>query len=180
MLRSIITIIYVCIPVAYIVLFVSVTERYILHKSTNPIPAIWSICFVLLNFTARYPLTSWQTWEKRGDFICWIAYAAYMYACKFMCFTKSCFPCDCLFFSFLTQCRPLSVSMGNAIKYLKLQITHTPPDMAEDQVNLHMWCLTCGVYSCIRLKKWQALSSCCVGLFSVLLLKAGGVVVVGN
>lgn len=38
-------------------------------------------------------------------------------------------------FSFLTQCRPLSVSMGNAIKYLKLQITHTPPNMAEDQVN---------------------------------------------
>lgn len=38
--------------------------------------------------------------------------------------------------SFLTQCRPLSVSMGNAIKYLKLQITHTPPDMAEDRVSL--------------------------------------------
>ena len=38
----------------------------------------------------------------------------------------------------MTQCRPLSVSMGNAIKYLKLQITHTPPDMAEDQVNLYI------------------------------------------
>ncbi|XP_073245771.1 translation initiation factor eIF2B subunit delta-like isoform X1 [Porites lutea] len=35
--------------------------------------------------------------------------------------------------SFLTQCRPLSVSMGNAIKYLKLQITHSPPDMPEEQ-----------------------------------------------
>ena len=42
----------------------------------------------------------------------------------------------CLFFSFLTQCRPLSVSMGNAIKYLKLQITHTPPDMVEEKVSL--------------------------------------------
>jgi len=42
-------------------------------------------------------------------------------------------------FSFLTQCRPLSVSMGNAIKYLKLQITHTPPDMAEDQVHRKLY-----------------------------------------
>jgi len=40
--------------------------------------------------------------------------------------------------SFLTQCRPLSVSMGNAIKYLKLQITHTPPDMAEDQAKRNL------------------------------------------
>jgi len=35
--------------------------------------------------------------------------------------------------SFLTQCRPLSVSMGNAIKYLKLQITHSPPDVPDEQ-----------------------------------------------
>ena len=34
---------------------------------------------------------------------------------------------------FLTQCRPLSVSMGNAIKYLKLQITQVPPTMSEKQ-----------------------------------------------
>ena len=75
-----------------------------------------------------------------GKFFYQMVFTAY--ACKYMCFTKSCVPCDHLFFSFLTQCRPLSVSMGNAIKYLKLQITHTPPDMAEDQVNLCMWCLS--------------------------------------
>ncbi|XP_027046644.1 translation initiation factor eIF-2B subunit delta-like isoform X2 [Pocillopora damicornis] len=40
--------------------------------------------------------------------------------------------------SFLTQCRPLSVSMGNAIKYLKLQITHTPPNMAEDEAKKNL------------------------------------------
>ena len=28
--------------------------------------------------------------------------------------------------------------MGNAIKYLKLQITHTPPDMPEDEVGCRM------------------------------------------
>ena len=39
-------------------------------------------------------------------------------------------------YSFLTQCRPLSVSMGNAIKYLKLQITQTPPNTPEKQVSL--------------------------------------------
>ncbi|KAK2560072.1 Translation initiation factor eIF-2B subunit delta [Acropora cervicornis] len=31
------------------------------------------------------------------------------------------------------KCRPLSVSMGNAIKYLKLQITHSPPDVPDEQ-----------------------------------------------
>ncbi|ESO85972.1 hypothetical protein LOTGIDRAFT_129894, partial [Lottia gigantea] len=35
------------------------------------------------------------------------------------------------YISFLTQCRPLSVSMGNAIKYLKWNITHTPRDMSD-------------------------------------------------
>ena len=39
-------------------------------------------------------------------------------------------------FRFLTQCRPLSVSMGNAIKYLKLQITQIPPSMSEKQVSM--------------------------------------------
>jgi translation initiation factor 2B subunit (eIF-2B alpha/beta/delta family) len=38
-------------------------------------------------------------------------------------------------FRFLTQCRPLSVSMGNAIKFLKLQITQIPPSMSEKQVS---------------------------------------------
>ena len=47
------------------------------------------------------------------------------FVCIFVCFLAS----------FLTQCRPLSVSMGNAIKFLKFQITHTPPEMAEDEVS---------------------------------------------
>jgi len=37
-------------------------------------------------------------------------------------------------FSFLTQCRNLSVSMGNAIKYLKHQITNIPPHLSEAEV----------------------------------------------
>ncbi len=36
--------------------------------------------------------------------------------------------------SFLSQCRPLSVSMGNAIKYLKLKISQIPPEMTESDV----------------------------------------------
>ncbi|XP_019628473.1 PREDICTED: translation initiation factor eIF-2B subunit delta-like [Branchiostoma belcheri] len=35
------------------------------------------------------------------------------------------------YISFLTQCRPLSVSMGNAIKYIKWQINHSPNDIPE-------------------------------------------------
>ncbi|XP_047145211.1 translation initiation factor eIF2B subunit delta isoform X1 [Hydra vulgaris] len=35
--------------------------------------------------------------------------------------------------SFLSQCRHLSVSMGNAIKYLKQQITNTPHDLLESE-----------------------------------------------
>ncbi|KAI0228007.1 Translation initiation factor eIF-2B subunit delta [Lamellibrachia satsuma] len=35
------------------------------------------------------------------------------------------------YISFLTQCRPLSVSMGNAIKYVKWQITHMPTEMSD-------------------------------------------------
>ncbi|XP_065063368.1 translation initiation factor eIF2B subunit delta-like isoform X1 [Rhopilema esculentum] len=37
------------------------------------------------------------------------------------------------YISFLTQCRPLSVSMGNAIKYLKIQITSIPPGTPEQE-----------------------------------------------
>jgi len=37
-------------------------------------------------------------------------------------------------FSFLNQCRPLSVSMGNAIKYVKWQIAHTPGSLMDSQV----------------------------------------------
>ncbi|XP_072042450.1 translation initiation factor eIF2B subunit delta-like [Amphiura filiformis] len=33
--------------------------------------------------------------------------------------------------NFLNQCRPKSVSMGNAIKYVKMQITHMPGDISD-------------------------------------------------
>jgi len=36
--------------------------------------------------------------------------------------------------SFLNQCRPLSVSMGNAIKYLKKQITNISSSLNTEQV----------------------------------------------
>jgi len=35
--------------------------------------------------------------------------------------------------SFLTQCRHMSVSMGNAVKFLKLQITQSPIDKTESE-----------------------------------------------
>ncbi|KAK2138519.1 hypothetical protein NP493_7581g00002 [Ridgeia piscesae] len=38
------------------------------------------------------------------------------------------------YISFLTQCRPLSVSMGNAIKYVKWHITHIPTEMPDTEV----------------------------------------------
>ena len=40
------------------------------------------------------------------------------------------------FSSFLTQCRPLSVSMGNAIKYVKFHISQIPQDMPDSEVLL--------------------------------------------
>ena len=36
--------------------------------------------------------------------------------------------------SFLAQCRPLSVSMGNAIRHFKWLISHTPVDMPDSEV----------------------------------------------
>eukprot|EP00794_Sanderia_malayensis_P011784 gene11784-13004_t len=42
------------------------------------------------------------------------------------------------YISFLTQCRPLSVSMGNAIKYLKMQITQIPPGMPEQEAKTRL------------------------------------------
>lgn len=36
--------------------------------------------------------------------------------------------------SFLNQCRPKSVSMGNAIKYVKMQISHIPQDATDNEV----------------------------------------------
>ena len=38
------------------------------------------------------------------------------------------------FINFLAHCRPLSVSMGNAIKYLKREISKIPPDQTEVEV----------------------------------------------
>ena len=40
------------------------------------------------------------------------------------------------FINFLTHCRPLSVSMGNAIKYLKREISKIGPDQSESEVGL--------------------------------------------
>ena len=41
-----------------------------------------------------------------------------------------------LFFdSFLIQSRPLSVSMGNAIKHVKMCISNVQPDVSEDTVS---------------------------------------------
>ncbi|XP_065844017.1 translation initiation factor eIF2B subunit delta-like isoform X2 [Oscarella lobularis] len=37
------------------------------------------------------------------------------------------------YISFLSQCRPLSVSMGNAIKYIKLRIATIPPEKPENE-----------------------------------------------
>ncbi|CAH1774727.1 unnamed protein product [Owenia fusiformis] len=41
--------------------------------------------------------------------------------------------------SFLIQCRPLSVSMGNAIKHLKWHITHTPTDMSDTKAKNNLY-----------------------------------------
>ncbi|XP_078494607.1 translation initiation factor eIF2B subunit delta-like [Ciona intestinalis] len=40
--------------------------------------------------------------------------------------------------SFLDQCRPLSVSMGSAIKYIKLQITNIPTGMSDSEAKLRL------------------------------------------
>ena len=37
---------------------------------------------------------------------------------------------------FLNQCRPKSVSMGNAIKYIKWHINHIPSDMSDVEVSV--------------------------------------------
>ena len=39
------------------------------------------------------------------------------------------------FINFLTHCRPLSVSMGNAIKHLKREISKIAPDLSETEVS---------------------------------------------
>lgn len=35
----------------------------------------------------------------------------------------------------LVQARPMAISMGNAIRYLKWEISHIPPDMQDDDVS---------------------------------------------
>ena len=52
------------------------------------------------------------------------------------CLTLICVWFDC---SFLNVCRPKSVSMGNAIKYVKLQISQIPQDMADTKVCIHQY-----------------------------------------
>ncbi|XP_033646621.1 translation initiation factor eIF-2B subunit delta-like [Asterias rubens] len=43
------------------------------------------------------------------------------------------------YISFLNVCRPKSVSMGNAIKYVKLQISQIPQDMADTKAKEHLY-----------------------------------------
>ncbi|XP_066450446.1 translation initiation factor eIF2B subunit delta isoform X2 [Eleutherodactylus coqui] len=41
--------------------------------------------------------------------------------------------------SFLNQCRPLSASMGNAIKYVKKEISNISRQMSEDEAKAHLY-----------------------------------------
>ncbi|KAJ8322255.1 hypothetical protein KUTeg_000726 [Tegillarca granosa] len=43
------------------------------------------------------------------------------------------------YISFLNQCRLLSVSMGNAIKYLKWNITHIPSDISDSEAKAMLY-----------------------------------------
>lgn len=45
--------------------------------------------------------------------------------------------CFC-FCSFLNQCRPLSASMGNAIKYIKKEISNIPSQFKEEEVSFRI------------------------------------------
>ncbi|GFQ04627.1 translation initiation factor eif-2b subunit delta [Phtheirospermum japonicum] len=40
--------------------------------------------------------------------------------------------------SFLIECRPLSISMGNAIRFLKTRITHLPLNLSESEAKTHL------------------------------------------
>lgn len=46
----------------------------------------------------------------------------------------------------LVQARPMAISMGNAIRYLKWEISHIPPDMQDDDVSRHHDSLNSCVY----------------------------------
>ncbi|XP_053383233.1 translation initiation factor eIF-2B subunit delta-like [Mercenaria mercenaria] len=43
------------------------------------------------------------------------------------------------YISFLNQCRPLSVSMGNAIKYVKWHIAHTPGSLSDTEAKKQLF-----------------------------------------
>lgn len=43
--------------------------------------------------------------------------------------------------SFLNQCRLMSVSMGNAVKYLKHHITHMPNNLQDYEVSVFVFSL---------------------------------------
>ncbi|XP_023655246.1 translation initiation factor eIF2B subunit delta [Paramormyrops kingsleyae] len=42
------------------------------------------------------------------------------------------------YISFLSQCRPLSASMGNAIKYIKKEISNIPNSLREEEAKSHL------------------------------------------
>lgn len=41
--------------------------------------------------------------------------------------------------NFLKQCRPLSASMGNVIRYMKRQITNTPSQYSDEKAKEHLY-----------------------------------------
>ncbi|XP_037607590.1 translation initiation factor eIF-2B subunit delta isoform X3 [Sebastes umbrosus] len=48
------------------------------------------------------------------------------------------------YISFLNQCRPLSASMGNAIKYIKKEISNIPSQCKEEEAKRHLLsCIEC-------------------------------------
>jgi translation initiation factor eIF-2B subunit delta len=40
--------------------------------------------------------------------------------------------------NYLVSCRPISVSMGNAIRFLKCEISAIPPEMPEDDAKAYL------------------------------------------
>lgn len=54
--------------------------------------------------------------------------------------------------SFLTQCRPLSASMGNAIKYIKKEISNLDQQRGEEEAKQHLFrCIEGYIYEKIQL-----------------------------
>ncbi|XP_074656252.1 translation initiation factor eIF2B subunit delta-like [Tubulanus polymorphus] len=64
--------------------------------------------------------------------------------------------------SFINQCRPLSVSMGTAIKYIKWHITHTPANMSDTEAKRRLYeCLNNFLQEKILLAG-EAISKSCI------------------